>query len=193
MNQLSETATSLKKNALKIINDWDLLNYLSKFGGAYIVGSVELDLMTWRDIDVEIIADNIPTKNNAIEISGYLFNKIGVRKVTPIDYSDGDGVKKPKGLYIGAEYVDNENNKWKVDVWLLEKDSARTKDKTEMLKQKLTPEFTEIILDIKSELSTNPKYRKEITSVDVYTAVMDNGIKDIAGFKQYLSQKGVAL
>ncbi len=122
-----------------------------------------------------------------------MFNKIGVRKVTPIDYSDGDGVKKPKGLYIGAEYVDNENNKWKVDVWLLEKDSARTKDKTEMLKQKLTPEFTEIILDIKSELSTNPKYRKEITSVDVYTAVMDNGIKDIAGFKQYLSQKGVAL
>lgn len=193
MSQLSETATSLKNVANKVLIDWDLLNFLNKYGTPYIVGSVELGLMTSRDIDIETISSNVPTKNDIMEIAGYLFNKIGVRKVTPIDYSDGDGVKKPKGLYVGAEYIDKENNKWKVDVWLLTKDSARTKDTTETLKQKLTPEFKEIILNIKSQLSSHPKYRKEITSVDIYTAVMDNGIKSLEDFKRYLNQKGIGL
>jgi len=193
MSQLSETATSLKNDAIKVLKDWDFLNILNKYGTPYIVGSVELDLMTWRDIDIEVISSSAPTKNDIMEIAGYLFNKTGVRKVSPIDYSDVDGVKKPKGLYVGAEYVDKENNKWKIDVWLLTKDSARTKDTTEMLKHKLTPKFKEIILDIKSQLSTHPKYRKEISSVDIYTAVIDSGIKNLEGFKQYLSQMGIEL
>ena len=53
-----------------------------------------------------------------------------------------------------------------------------------------------IILSVRVNLSYSEYdalIRKEITSVDIYTAVMDNGIKSLEDFKRYLSQKGIEL
>ncbi|MDC0449148.1 hypothetical protein OAL67_00910 [bacterium] len=181
----------IKDQADKLLKSWSLLEYLNKYGDAYSVGSVALDLMTWRDIDLEVICDKEPSKNDAIDVARYLFNKDGFRKVSPIDYSDGDGIKKPKGLYIGTEYVDEDKNKWKVDVWLLATNFARTKEKTEEIRNRLTPEFRNIILDIKSQVHDHPLYRKKIVSVDIYDAVTNDGVKNLEDFKEYLKDKGI--
>jgi len=183
----------IKSQADKLLENWNLLNYLNKYGDAYSVGSVALDLMTWRDIDLEVICEKEPSKNDAIDVARYLFNIDGFRKVSPIDYSDGDGIKKPKGLYIGAEYIDLDKNKWKVDVWLLATSLARTKEKTEEIRNDLTPEYKEIILDIKSQVHDHPLYRKKIVSVDIYDAVIKNGVKNLDDFKKYLEDKGIKI
>lgn len=193
MKDLLVQSTELSSKAKQIFAELGLKDFLSKYGEVYIVGSVELDLMTWRDIDIEIISPGTPAKNDAMDIATFLFLKEGIRKVSPIDYSDSDGVKKPKGLYVGSEYTDESREKWKMDVWLLTKDSARTKDITAGLKERITPETRKNILDIKSQLHDNPKYRKEITSMDIYTAVLDKNVTDIKTFADYLETMGKSL
>jgi len=65
--------------------------------------------------------------------------------------------------------------------------------KTQELKEKLTKEKIEIILHLKSILDSNPKYRKEIFSTDIYEAVLESDVIDINGFKKYLEKSGKSL
>lgn len=37
------------------------------------------------------------------------------------------------------------------------------------------------------------KYRKNFFSVDIYRAVINEGVKDLEGFKRYLGNKGISL
>lgn len=189
-----ENSKELKKDADKILKDWKLLDFLSNYGQTYIVGSVALDLMVWRDIDLEVVSNNVPTKENASEIAKYLFSIKGVRKVTPIDYrrtnvsyDNTNGQYKPNGLYVGAEYIDENGNSWKVDVWYLTKDSANSKNKTDEILSKLNDENRKKIIDIKSQVYDNPNYRRNVTSVDIYEAVLEKGINNLDEFKKHIN------
>jgi hypothetical protein len=42
---------------------------------------------------------------------------------------------------------------------------------------------------LKSHFWSHPEYRKSITSKDIYEAVLDEGVTDIAGFESYLENK----
>lgn len=185
---VKEESNDMRRDALELINKWNLLEHLSKYGDAYTVGSVALDLMTWRDIDLEVICNKEPTRKNAFEVAELLFLENNFRRVTPIDYRNGDGIAKPKGLYIGGEYINKDKNKWKVDVWLLTPDSANAKKKTQEIKGKLTPEYKKRILNLKSQLHNHPKYRKQILSVDIYDAVLNRGVASLEDFKKYLQE-----
>jgi len=189
-----ENSKKLKVEADKLLSEWKLLDFLSKYGETYIVGSVVLDLMVWRDIDIEVIAENTPIKGEALEIAKYLFSINGVRKVSPIDYRSrninySDTVKpnKPNGLYVGAEYIDEGGNSWKIDVWYLTKNSANSKTKTDEILSKLDDANRKIIIDIKSQIYDNPNYRKNVTSVDVYEAVLDKNVTNFPEFKDYIT------
>lgn len=193
MVNLDDLSTELKNKALEILSEMDLLEFLTaNFGETHIVGSVELDLMVWRDIDIEVIATNKPTKENAISVAGFIYKNNHVRRVTLIDYTDGDGIKKPKGQYVGAEYTEN-GNKWKIDVWLLDTQSSRSFEVTNTLKSKITPENRKIILNIKNDLFEHPKYRKEFVSVDIYNAVIEDNVHNTQEFKDLLAKRNIIL
>ena len=183
---MENNSNKLKNEADKLLSNWKLIDFLNKYGETYVVGSVELDLMVWRDIDIEIIAENTPAKDGAIEIAKYLFNLEGMRKVSSIDYRDSDNTNKPKGLYVGAEYIDESKNSWKIDVWYLTKDSANSKSKTDEILSKLNEENRKKIVDIKSQIYNNPNYRKNVISVDIYEAVLEKGINNLEEFKKYI-------
>ncbi len=48
-------------------------------------------------------------------------------------------------------------------------------------------------LQIKEQISSNPLYRKEIFSTDIYEAVLNHGVKDLKEFKSYLESIGKIL
>ena len=52
---------------------------------------------------------------------------------------------------------------------------------------RLTPEMRDAILRIKSQCWQHPEYRRTFTSQDIYRAVLDAGVADLAGFRNYLS------
>ncbi|GAF68232.1 unnamed protein product, partial [marine sediment metagenome] len=49
------------------------------------------------------------------------------------------------------------------------------------------------ILDIKSQCWRHPRFRKEFTSYDIYAAVLDEGVTDLAGFRDRLAGRGITI
>lgn len=188
----------LQKEAYKVLEHLQLISTLKKYGEPKIIGSLDLGLMTWKDIDIEVVTQKLD-KESLGEIAQYLISKMGTR----IDLGIIDNTRKgnnglPDGFYLGIKFYSKyeyhkEKEFWKIDLWFVEKQNAQGRIKTEQIKEKLTPEKTAIILEIKNEVAQNPKYRKEIFSMDIYNAVLGEQVKDLEGFKIYLKNFGKSL
>jgi len=176
----------LQRQARNILKELQLIEYLSKFGKPQIVGSVAMGLMTWPDIDIEVIVDEIPNKEDLAAIAKHLFLFPNTSKFILID----NGIRKsshlPKdGMYTGFHYLFN-NALWEFDIWFFKRNIITGKDDLDWIKQKLTEDNRLIILEIKQQIRNNPKYKKEIFSTDIYKAVLKQGVSNLEGFKEYL-------
>ncbi|RLI51537.1 hypothetical protein DRO61_02215 [Candidatus Bathyarchaeota archaeon] len=62
MNKNEKLNLTLISEANTILNDYNLLKILEKFGTPHIHGSYSLNLMTWRDLDLYLENDEITVK-----------------------------------------------------------------------------------------------------------------------------------
>lgn len=193
MDDLLGRQDSLQKEARRQLTELELLTLLSPFGDVIVVGSVITGLMTWPDIDLEVIGKHIPTKEAVGEIAKKLFTNQDIFRVWMMDNREKSDIHQPAGLYVGAKrHVGSEV--WKFDIWFLKDGDQRSgKDDLGWVKAGLTPERRNIILSIKDQISDDPMYRKTIFSFDIYKAVLEEGIEDIDGFKEYLKRSDRSL
>lgn len=196
----------LQSKAMSVVEDLDLLNILKIAGTPHIVGSATLGLMTWRDIDIEIIVERLDKK-----IVAEIAKDLILRTIYRIDVSFHDNIARfnntnphsPQSLYLGLLYfgkdIDPPKMKssnplaWKLDLHFIEEKDARSIAKTEEIRSKLTDQKRKSILEIKEVLAQNPKYRKEIFSTDIYEAVLDKGVTNLDEFKILLEKSGKSL
>lgn len=197
---LLKQQNQLQKQAQQVLEKFDLLDLLTQYGSPEIVGSMELGLMTRRDIDIEIIVSQ-QNKNIIAQIASTLINKpYGRVNLAVIDNTDKAVSRLPQGTYLGFEYYGDDlkpeerfgrNEKvWTIDMWFVVLEHAVSATNTKELKNKLTDERRISILRLKSILADNPKYRKEITTMDIYNAVLGHDVEDLEGFKKYLEKLG---
>lgn len=73
-----ERQERLQNEARILLNGIGLIDFLSKFGEAKIVGSVALGLMTWADIDIDLGVPEIKD-SDYLETVKYLFTNQKVR------------------------------------------------------------------------------------------------------------------
>jgi hypothetical protein len=193
MADLLKEQDKLRKQALAVIEKLDLNNILSKYGQFSLVGSIKYGLMTWRDIDVDLEMQTDPTDSEYWEIVKTFFSFPKVKSVTLVDNRKQVEMNRPKSMYLGIKYEDNENNIWKIDIRLLAKESIAADKVTQLIEDKITGESRLAILQIKSQLHDNPKYHKVFSSADIYEAVLLSDVKDLSDFGEYLSKKGKGL
>lgn len=193
MTDLLEEQNKLQKQAFEVIEKLDLNNILDKYGQFSLVGSIEYGLMTWRDIDANLAMRADPTDNEYWDIVKTIFSLPKVKLLTLADNRQRLEADRPKSMYLGIKYEDDENNIWKIDIRLLSKGSITTDRVTELIKENITEESRITILQIKSQVCDNPKYHKAFSSVDIYEAVLLSGVKDLSGFREYLSKQGKSL
>jgi hypothetical protein len=192
MSIYSEKQTGLKKEATKILSELNLEKILSKYGKVEIIGSYSLDLMTWRDIDIEVLGD---TKyENYLECVNHLFNQDKVYNLTLQDYRKSVHADRPQGIYLGIKYLFDRSKgwkeMWKIDIWFLSNDDLSSIETREYVKSKLNEQNRELILKLKTEMRENTTHGKEISGREVYYAVLDNNVKDLESLKEYLKQQG---
>ena len=95
----------------------------------------------------------------------------------------------PQSIYLGVIYKIDEQE-WKIDIRFVLSLLDRAEEYIKVTLPKLTAVNKEIILDIKNQLFLHPEYlNKKLSSVDIYNAVLDQGIKNITEFKEYLYKK----
>ncbi len=189
---LLQKQSQLQKEGKELLGKIGLMEFLSKFGKPSIVGSMASGLMAWRDIDIEIVKDEL-SENEYWETVKFLFQIKDLYHSLHIqDFRKSVNPITPKGLYIETKVNDN-GNTWKIDVWFMPPRQKGELNYNEWIKDKLTDENKKIILQIKNQINNNPKYRKEIFAVDIYKAVIDNGVKDMEGFTKYLVNQSKSL
>lgn len=180
----------LQEEARNVTKELDLQKLLSPYGQLQEVGSSVYGLMTWRDIDYDLITKNTPSKKEYWVMAQKLFTKQGVKSLTLSNNLTQNDLNRPKSMYIGIKYQNKLGNSWKIDIRLLAKAEVTTDKIANLIADKLTPQTRLIILKIKSQVHDHPKYHKDFSSTDIYEAVLLHGIKTVDEFYQYLGSLG---
>ncbi len=192
MIDLEKEQEKLQKEGKELLNEIKLLEFLSKFGEVEIGGSFDSGVMTWRDIDLGVIADELRDENYWEIVKFLYYLKDYYHSLYIQDFRKSDNPNSLKGLYIGLK-IKYLNNFWKIDVWYVNPRKENELNFNDWLKKNLTNKNKKIILEIKSLIHDNPKYRKEIFSVDIYKAVIEENVKNLEEFKGYLKKTNRSL
>jgi len=193
MTDLIDRQKQLQQQAFEIVERLDLINILGKHGQVSLEGSAKYGLMTWRDIDINLVSETEPSVRVYWDIVKTFFSFAKVKTLTLADNRQQVENDRPKSMYIGVKYEDNENNIWKIDIRFLARKSITPDRIEQLIKDKMTEASRLSILHIKSQIWEHPKYHKVFSSKDIYEGVLLAGIKNLDDFKAYLSQKGISI
>ena len=181
MNIIEEAKDLLENRGLK--------RTLEKYGSILPTGSFALDLMTWRDLDLYLMSDNLSSTD---------FFKLGADindLLNPVKMSFRNEILaktdgQPNGLYWGVYLGNERKGAWKIDLWCVSKVEALTRHRfCEDLGKKLNSENRSVIHDLKSRCWENKYYRKEFYSTDIYDAVLKNDIFSFDKLKDFINSK----
>lgn len=171
------TEDSLKREAEQIIEDLDILDYLNSYGVARVVGSVALDLIVKKDIDIHVLLRLRAPLAFAMDLSPILLDKREVREVRVTDYSERSSIKVTIDDYPGL------TGSWSIDFWLTSDPSTTAFEATAQLNHTLTEEQRRVILDLKWHYHLQGLLRDGMSS-RIYDSVVNNSVKTIEEFER---------
>jgi hypothetical protein len=184
LDELLAEEKRLQIQADKMLEQTNLLETLAKYGKLLpISGSYAYGLMVYPDIDLSLISENISKESFANLVTEMVKSK-WVRKVSTADTVNFELIHDgwPKGYWLGLE-IPFEGDKWGVDCWLQEKDSApTTPDPYTASLHRMGEEKRNAVLSIKYQLIYMGLYGKSYFSDDIYDAVLNDNILSIEEF-----------
>jgi hypothetical protein len=183
----------LCQQADMLVETLGLLEIASTAGSPQIVGSYDLGLMVWPDLDIEIHTGVMPEMTQALRVVSGLMLDAGVTKLNISDTRRKIKPEIPRGIYIGPDIRFGEL-KWQVDIWLIDAETVSRRERlSEGFRAKLNDANRCSILQIKQVAAASDRYHRGVSSVDIYHAVLEQGVTDIEGFGRYLGETGRSL
>lgn len=181
----------LQAEADAVFEEMDLKQLLEEAGTPVKVGSAAFGLMAWRDLDITVICSEL----NIATISGIASQLMSSPQVRDLKFINDTGnwntdPAYPDGYFLGITYVSNIGNKWELDIWFVD-EPERQPDLQHIhtMPNRLTPEAIVSILSIKTVWSALPEYGKQVTSFDIYTAVLDRNVRTPDEFRKFLETR----
>ncbi|MFI7009452.1 hypothetical protein [Streptomyces sp. NPDC050145] len=196
VSDLRAGQTALRAEAEQVYRDLGLDASLPRVGTPAVVGSAALGLMVRRDLDVDVTCARLDDAAIAAvaAVGAGLAAHPRVRLVT---FRNDCGTWNrepdayPDGLYLGVECrAPSSGAAWNLDLWFL--DAPERQPSTAhltTLRPRLTDETRAAIIAIKRAWAERPEYGTTVRSVDVYGAVLDDGVRDPAGFTDWLAAR----
>ena len=168
--------------------DLALDDVLALLGEPHLVGSAALGLMVWPDLDITVVCDTL----DIAALCRVAVDLVSHPRVRQLTFRNDSGPwnthpeSYPDGVYWGIDYRDGHRS-WKIDVWFVA-DADRQPDLRHIREfgPRLTPETRSAILDIKQAWVKRPEYGDSVRSVDIYTAVLDRGVRTPEEFERSL-------
>jgi hypothetical protein len=187
MTTLQRNNDALRVEAGLILGDRGLLALAEARGEVFIGGSFHSDLMVWRDLDVYIGMDT-DNLTGFFELGRQVVETFNASKAFFTDARTSD----PTGLYWGVRVGDLRAGAWKFDIWAVTPDElARRRLVADAFVAQLTPRTRSTILTLKNHYWNDSRYRSQISSADIYNAVLDHAVATTADFENFLSERRV--
>jgi hypothetical protein len=177
---------SLRTEADEILWGMGLHSLLQEYGQVQVTGSYALKLMAWRDLDIYLVTERL-SLSAFFELGGRIAEWLGPARIhfrnERIARTDG----LPGGLYFGIYLGSGGERTWKIDLWCITPQQYQElRAYHEGIASRLTDPLRLNILAIKSQCWMKPGYRRTYSSGDIYRAVLEEGVQDLAGFDAYL-------
>lgn len=179
-----EFSRKLQTEADALMEKSGILKLLSKYGQVSIHGSYCLDLMVDGDIDIDVVNPKM-TKKMSLEALNKLIKKDYFRGYLYYDFTTHFHPGFPPHYYVGLK-TRFRGRKWKIDIWFIPAVTLRDERLIRYLKKNLTPRNRRIILDLKYQSKTK---KLEISSYQIYLAVMKKGVKNLKELRKVVDKK----
>lgn len=191
-----DRAESIRSNAKQVLKLKKIDSMISEVGDLLYTGSYTLNLMTWNDIDMQVILKKGAHPITALSgIFTALAKEPDFIEAQMIHFHGNFKPKMPRGVYLGVQINCPElGGIWKLDIWSLTKpDFEKNRLFMETLRSKLNPENRKLILELKQEMREGKDRVPQMGSHLVYQAVLLEGIQDKEAIYRYLAKQGVSI
>jgi len=193
--ELLQRQSLLQAESRQVLAELDLIPCLNRLGHVEHIGSSVSGLMVMRDLDVGARCPG-PSAERVFETLRPIMIHPGVYEVL---YREETGPRSPSGqpqdqrYYFVLRYTSEAGQRWKIDISVWLTDAPRNQLRhLDYLAQELTEETRLAILWIKDVWHRLPTYPDEVGGTDIYTAVLEHGVRTPAQFAAYLKNRGVA-
>jgi hypothetical protein len=191
MHDLILRAAQRQELARHILFELDLIGRWKEFGAPVVVGAVAYDLVVSPDIDMEIYCPDLRIEHGFSVLSRCALHP----SVTKARFAN-ELAGRDRALYWQLRYRPERpkewsqswDKEWKVDMWSApaDYDLPMGRNLVEPLRLVLTPQTRAVILELKEQR------RDDLTlacpSIDLYRAVLDDGVRTAEDLRQWLSQ-----
>jgi hypothetical protein len=177
----------------QVLLDGGLSDALNEYGPFEAVGSYALGLMVWRDLDIEVVAPNFD-RAAFFHLGGRIASLLKPVRMSYRDETVAHSPNLPAGLYWGVHLGWTHGEAWKIDIWSVDANHQRSsRALLDRILREITTSGRDAILDIKAQLWRHPEYRRAFSAKDIYDAVLVQGVTDVAGFRDYMAGRDVAV
>lgn len=190
-DELLARQAALQDEAREVIAGLDLPALVGDAGPLLVTGSFVSGLMCWRELDVMVLAGRDFAPKDVMGLLARIVRRPGV---TGLDYRDERGPRCVTGQLRDERYhvtltVDHAGG-WQIDLTLWLHDLHRNVTRWhEELRERITAEQRIAVLRIKDHWHRQPAYPHRVGGLDIYTAVLDDGIRTLDQFAAWLAQR----
>jgi hypothetical protein len=197
--ELLQRQEELQAEAEQVIADLDLFDTLGRAGNVRLIGSSVTGLMVWRDLDLQVLSPGLAATGAWALVQPLAAHPrvYEARYINQSGTSSFSGDPRDGRFYFQVYYRTDAGDEWKLDVsfWLSGDPREDEVAYQERLVQRLDPETRVAILWIKSlwvesPQRRDPAYGREVSSVDIYDAALEHGVRTPEEFDAYLAARG---
>jgi hypothetical protein len=195
-NTYQNIAKSIRSNAKQILESKNIDSTIREMGDLFYTGSYALDLMTWNDIDMQIV---LKEGLNPIVALGNIFNLLAKDpdfiEAQLIHFRGNFKPKMPRGVYMGIKMdCPDLGGLWKLDIWSLAKpDFEKNRSLIDTLSSKLDPHNRDLILELKHEMMAGSERVPQMGSHFLYQAILLEGMREKEILYKYFANQGISI
>jgi hypothetical protein len=181
---------ALQAEARAVLAELSLATLFADVGPMLLTGSFVSGLMCWREIDVMVLAGAGFSPQDVLRL---LQRIVGQQVVTSLQYHDERGPRCPTGRDRDERYhvpftVLRASQTWRIDLtlWLHDAHLDVTRWHEE-LGETITAGQRSAVLRIKDVWHRRPDYPDQVGGLDIYTAVINDGVRTPDQFATWLA------
>ncbi len=182
-------ARQLQAEAQTLLGEGKLLTPIQRVGPTCISGSVALNLMARRDVDIYVQLEHDLDISTFFEIGAAIAGQFPVLKASYSNHFIRNFPAFNHGLYWGIRLLYN-GQPWKLDLWGHgPQHFSEHCAEFERLQRALQEIDPLIILRIKEAFRYQEGYLQTITGMDIYTAVLTADVRTSEQFQEWWNRR----
>jgi hypothetical protein len=184
---------ALQDRAREMLAGLDLAALTAQAGPLLVTGSFVSGLMVWPEVDVMVL---VGPDFSPPDVMGLLARIVPQAGVIALDYRDERGPRCVTGQLRDERYhvtlTVEHPARWQIDLTLWLHDLHRNVTRWhEELRERITAEQRIAVLRIKDHWHRQPAYPHHVGGLDIYTAVIDDGVRTLDEFAAWLAARGL--